>query len=180
MAHLAGDDGLRRARVELRRASPRAASRFRPEPPPAPARASSSGASSSGPFHLEIGPKRFTSPRLAETVRAQLGAWRGFDDELALHRGLNALMPAADQLRALAILRHRWPLSPKSPSPGTPAAAHAFGAKRCPGWCDRVLLDAAALSAVRASAVAAVYGSQEQKQQIITDHNKVYLAFAVA
>ena len=70
--------------------------------------------------------------------------------------------------------------APKSDEPGTPAAAHAFGAKRCPGWCDRVLLDAAALSAVRASAVAAVYGSQEQKDQIITDHNKVYLAFAVA
>ena len=29
--------------------------------------------------------------------------------------------------------------------PGTPAAAHVFGAKRYDGWCDRVLLDAAAL-----------------------------------
>ena len=82
--------------------------------------------------------------------------------------------------RALAMYVAIGKPAPKSDEPGTPAAAHAFGAKRCPGWCDRVLLDAAALSAVRASAVAAVYGSQEQKQQIITDHNKVYLAFAVA
>ena len=184
VAHLAGDDGLRAARdAELRRVAEGGLLKIPlTEPPPAPARASSSGASSSGPFHLEIGPKRFTSPRLAETVRAQLGAWRGFDDELAAYcaGNSNPLMELPiDFVPSYMYVAIGKP-APKSDEPGTPAAAHAFGAKRCPGWCDRVLLDAAALSAVRASAVAAVYGSQEQKQQIITDHNKVYLAFAVA
>ena len=184
VAHLAGDDGLRAARdAELRRVAEGGLLKIPlTAPPPAPARASSPAASSSGPFHLEIGPKRFTSPRLAETVRAQLGAWRNFDDELAAYcaGNSNPLMELpVDFVPSYMYVAIGKP-APKSDEPGTPAAAHAFGAKRCPGWCDRVLLDAAALSAVRASAVAAVYGSQEQKDQIIPDHNKVYLAFAVA
>ena len=54
--------------------------------------------------------------------------------------------------------------------------ANAFSTKRCPAWCDRVLMDDAARALVGASAPSAVYGSALQPS-VLSDHNAVYLAF---
>jgi len=48
--------------------------------------------------------------------------------------------------------------------------------KRCPAWCDRVVMDTRAHALVLASAEAAVYDSETQ-ERIITDHNRVFLSF---
>ena len=53
-------------------------------------------------------------------------------------------------------------------------ASH-FSVRRCPAWCDRVLMNDAARSLVDAAA-APVYDSELQ-QPVITDHNAVFLAF---
>ena len=51
-----------------------------------------------------------------------------------------------------------------------------LGGKRCPAWCDRVLMNQAAMDLVRESAEEPIYDAVMQ-QRIITDHNKVYLRF---
>jgi hypothetical protein len=51
-----------------------------------------------------------------------------------------------------------------------------LGSKRCPAWCDRVLMNDVAMALVRASAEAPVYDAEMQRR-VITDHNKVYLRF---
>ena len=54
-------------------------------------------------------------------------------------------------------------------------AAH-LNPKRCPAWCDRVLMDAAALELVNASEPKAKYASFAQ-HPVITDHNQVGVYF---
>lgn len=51
-----------------------------------------------------------------------------------------------------------------------------LGSKRCPAWCDRVLMNDVAMALVRASVEAPVYDAEMQRR-VITDHNKVYLRF---
>ena len=53
-----------------------------------------------------------------------------------------------------------------------------LASKRCPAWCDRVLMDRTGGALVAASAVTAEYGHEPQPR-VLTDHNQVYLAFSV-
>lgn len=53
--------------------------------------------------------------------------------------------------------------------------------KRCPSWCDRVLMDSAAAALVAAGAPAVpVYGSASHTRPVLTDHDAVHLAFDLA
>ena len=56
-------------------------------------------------------------------------------------------------------------------------AAH-LNPKRCPAWCDRVLMDTKGLEIIQQSEPKANYASFAQ-HPIITDHNQVCVWFAV-
>ena len=61
------------------------------------------------------------------------------------------------------------------------AMASSLSPKRCPAWCDRVLMDPHARAIVERSPSAATYGSELQPPpDIITDHNAVYLTFELS
>lgn len=51
-----------------------------------------------------------------------------------------------------------------------------LGSKRCPAWCDRVLMNGVGMALVRASGEEPIYGA-EMQGRVIADHNKVYLHF---
>ena len=67
---------------------------------------------------------------------------------------------------------------PAQPGPADPSQLR-YGPKRCPSWCDRVMMDAAGLALVSGAAADATYDTQTWLPSY-TDHSKVYLAFSVA
>ena len=64
------------------------------------------------------------------------------------------------------------------PGPADPSQLR-YAPKRCPSWCDRVMMDAAALALVTAARADASYDSQLWLP-CYSDHIKVYLAFSCA
>jgi len=60
-----------------------------------------------------------------------------------------------------------------------PAETLAYEGKRCPSWCDRVVMSAEGLDLVKKSRGPTAYGSQLWLP-CFSDHNKVYLAFSCA
>jgi len=65
------------------------------------------------------------------------------------------------------------------PPPGVDESFFSFGRKRCPSWCDRVLMDVEGWNLAKTSPIEPTYDAVEQRQSIICDHNKVYLSFVV-
>ena len=68
---------------------------------------------------------------------------------------------------------------PKALGGPAPPTALGFEGKRCPSWCDRVMMSANGLDLVKKSRAAAAYDSQLWLP-CFSDHNKVYLSFSCA
>lgn len=63
-------------------------------------------------------------------------------------------------------------------APSSPSRP-AYGSKRCPSWCDRVLFDPVGMRLMRAARDVA-YAAHEQREVARNDHNLVSLAFTLA
>ena len=123
--------------------------------------------------------------------------WRGFDVELEQYCGV-AAAPLLELPLAFPPSYMRKPAQPPPPeqsqgassqaegggppkAQGGPAPPTALGfeGKRCPSWCDRVMMSANGLDLVKKSRAAAAYDSQLWLP-CFSDHNKVYLSFSCA
>ena len=59
----------------------------------------------------------------------------------------------------------------------SPADERVYATKRCPSWCDRVLMDARARALVEAAPSPPAYGSTAATRPVLNDHDAVHLAF---
>ncbi|EOD26691.1 hypothetical protein EMIHUDRAFT_443392 [Emiliania huxleyi CCMP1516] len=138
----------------------------------------SGGGGEGGDGYLLLGPKQFELSQPSLLAR-KLTELRGSDRELA------AFSASAECALPLEELPLAFPPSyayREGKGDGTPPDEAGWcdllASKRCPAWCDRVLMDRTGGALVAASAVTAEYGHEPQPR-VLTDHNQVYLAFSV-
>lgn len=151
----------------------------------APAAPAPPGGSSAS---LLLAPKKCVLADYGALLRDH-GVWRGFDVELDEYCRV-----AERPLLELPVdFPPTYPRREEDPgfsgageeggamAQGGPAAAAAFGyeGKRCPSWCDRIVMSTEGLDLVHSSRGEPAYGSQIWRPSF-TDHNKVYLAFSCA
>ncbi|KAL1527430.1 hypothetical protein AB1Y20_016096 [Prymnesium parvum] len=146
---------------------------------------------------LEVGTKRFAIARPWELF-ADYPLARSFDRELNQYTNGSAALPLLElpstfkptymHVRNTDEGKNKAHAPPSRAAGGrknasdseVDAAFLSFGRKRCPSWCDRVLMDAEGWNLVERSPVPPTYDAIEQGSAVICDHNKVFLAFCVS
>lgn len=187
IAHLCGADGLAQAMELTKESAPLRiplvpgadASDARPGGKAKKKEAAAAGADGEPPSLLLAGKKCVLAdyaPLLHDHE-----TWRAFDVELNEYRQV-APTPLLELPLAFPPSYMRTPVKPATPDaapgPADPSQLQ-YGPKRCPSWCDRVMMDAAGLELVTGARANATYDSQLWLP-CYSDHIKVYLGFSCA